>query len=342
MIYDKSIIIYGRTRNGKTTFMQIIEAVMGEANTATTSLQDLSRNFRLYTLWRKLFNFMDELPPEAVRNTSSFKLLHGGARVTIEQKYGLPFSVSLYAKSIFAANILPMAANKDDDGYYSKIIVLQAPNTFLTEEQIGNDGLQDGEYNANPDLVKDIISNPDNLSGILNWMLDGLERLNEQRGYSLKLTLEENKARYEALAVPGGELGKFIDLICDKTYANMIRKADLIAMYKVYCRATKKTQPSMHEFNKTLRLLGHNPDYRKIDYPEKPVYALYNAEYKSPYLIKHLRFKDGWQIIIGDLQRLADGIDPTASQPEDPVSDQTETEGAKDPEDLNDINIKII
>lgn len=339
MIYDKSIIIYGRTRNGKTTFMQIIEAVLGEANTSTTSLQDLGKDYRLYTLWRKLFNFMDELPPEAVRNTSAFKMLHGGARVTVEQKYGIPFSASLYAKSIFAANVLPMAANKDDDGYYSKIIVLHAPNTFLTEEQIGPDGLQDGEYNADPDLVKDIISNPDNLSGILNWMLDGLERLNEQKGYSLKLTIEETIARYDSLAMPEGELGKFIDVICIKDYSgiSMVRKADLNALYAEYCTVKKIVPPSGHEFNKTLKMLGHNPDYRKVDYNEPPVYALYDANYKSPYMIKNLKFNDNWQTIMENLQRLADGFDPTAYQTEEPVSEQTEQEAGQEVGGVEDI-----
>jgi phage/plasmid-associated DNA primase len=339
MLYDKSIIIYGKTRNGKTTFMQIIEAVLGEANTATISLQELSKNFRLYTLWRKLFNFMDELPPDAVRNTSAFKTLQGGGRTTIEQKYGIPFEASLYAKSIFAANLLPMAANKDDDGYYSRIIVLHAPNTFLTEEQIGPDGLQDGEYNADPNLVDEIISNPDNLSGILNWMLEGLARLNEQKGYSLKLTLEENKARYDAMAAPEGELGKFIDMICYRDYSGNggVRKADLKAMYEVYCRVAKIPSPSMQEFNKTLKIIGHNPDYRKIDYTEKPVYASYDAKYKSPYLIKTLKLKDGWQTIMEDLQRLADGADPTAPRPEDPVLEQPEPDGGQEVDGTEDI-----
>ena len=332
MIYDKSIIIYGKTRNGKTTFMQIIEAVLGEANTATTSLQDLSKNFRLYTLWRKMFNFMDELPPDAVRNTSAFKTLLGGGRITIEQKYGIPFEASLYAKSIFAANLLPMAANKDDDGYYSRIIVLHAPNTFLTEEQIGPDGLKDEEYNANPNLVDEMISNPDNLSGILNWMLEGLARLNEQKGYSLKLTLEENKARYDALAAPEGELNKFLNKICCRDYSGngMVRKADLKAMYEVYCRAVKIPPPSMQEFNKTLKLIGHNPDYRKADYTEKPVYATYDAKYRSPYLIKNLKFKDEWQTIMGNLQRQAEGFDLIAPRPEDPVLEQSESDGGQE------------
>lgn len=312
MLYDKLIILLGRTRNGKTTLLEIVEAVFGSANTATTALQDISKNFRLYTLWRKLFNFVDDISREAVRNTSALKMMSGGAPLTIEQKYGQPFTASLYAKSIFGANQMPIAADKDDDGYYSKILIIQAPNTFLLQNEIGPDGLQDGEYNANPNLVNDITSNPDNLSGILNWMLEGLHRLNEQGGYSLKMTLEEAKVRYDALAAPEGELRDFLNMITDRDYSmqGVVRKADLLAMYRIYCDIRHVPRPSMHDFNKTLKNLGLNPDYRKVGYDEKPVYAMYDAEQKSPYLIKNIRFKEDWEEILNSMQAMKDGVEP--------------------------------
>lgn len=311
MLYDKAIIIYGLTRNGKTTIMDTFQCVIGEPNTATISLQDIGKPFRLFTLWRKLYNFVDDILPDAVRNTSTFKILHGGAKqITIEQKYHDPFQANIYTKSVYGANLFPPAANKDDDGYYSKIIIIHAPNRFLLDSEIGKDGLQDGEYNADPDLVERLTSNPDNLSGILNWMLEGLQRLNEQKCYSKKLTLEEGKAECIALAAPEGTLGVFIRAFCDTDRVSMIRKKDLLTMYKEYCQIKKIPSPSNHEFNKTLLILGYNPKYRIEGYNAE---SIYGDESKSPELIMGFKFKDEWQTILNNLQQITDGLEPIAA-----------------------------
>lgn len=306
MTYDKAVVLLGNTRNGKTTLFQIIEAVCGKNNMSTISLQDTAKPFRPYNMLRKLFNVMDDLNKDAVRNTSSFKVMTGGGRLTLEKKYGQPFDADIYAKSIFGCNLLPAAPDKSDDGYYSKFLLLHAPNTFLLPEQIGKDGLKDNEYEANPNLVSDLTSDPDKLSGILNWCLEGLARLNEQNGYSQKLTLEQNKIRYDAMSAPSGELQEFMKAVCNEAMiTDMIYKMDMFEFYNIYCKSRKIPEPSMQEFNKRLLAVGHNPNHKIKVKEDTKICPIITKATEFPIVLKGLKFKDNWKEIKSSFEEAA-------------------------------------
>ena len=291
MLYDIAIVLKGPTRNGKTTLMQLISAATGENNISTLSLQDTSKSFYLYNMLGKMFNFNDELTAKTMKDSSGLKAILGGKALTVERKFEQPFDAEFYVKPVFGCNLLPPAPDKNDEGYYSKLLILDTPNTFLLPKQIGPDGLQEGEYNANPNLVKELTSNPKKLSGILNWCLDGLARLNRQNGYSLKLTLKEGKARYDALAEPSNLINEVIDEIYIRTNnpSDMVYKMDLFELYKGYCVGKKIPEPSINQFNKDLLALGYDPQFRSKALSEK--FSLFTNPTEKPYALRGLALK---------------------------------------------------
>lgn len=296
MKYDKALVIVGDTRNGKTTLIEVIEAVAGEDNVSWVPLQDMAKPFRPYKMWRKLFNFSDDLSKEAIRNSSQFKIQLGGAKITLEKKYGDDFDALVYATSVYAANLLAPAKDKDDDGYYSKFLLIKAPHTFILPGEVAPEGLRDGEYNADPDLVEKLTSDPRKLSGMLNWALDGLARLRKQKGYSLKMTLEEGKLRYDAMAAPVGDLEECMKMICYREDTSLeMRKADLLMIYTTYCKARKIPKPTRKDFNKSLRLIGYNPEIRSPKY-DTPAFVDKEDERKTnPYILRGLSLKSNWR-----------------------------------------------
>jgi phage/plasmid-associated DNA primase len=294
MVYDKTYIIIGGTRNGKTTIGEIIERVAGKNNVSHITLQDMAETFRPYDLLMKLYNFGDDISKDAMKDGSVFKALNGGASIYVEKKYMQGFNAGIYAKQFYGCNTLPPAPDKNDDGYYSKILLGSAPHTFLLPNEIGPDGLLDGQYNADPDLVEKMTTDPKMLSGILNWMLEGLARLMTQKGYSLKMTLEEGKVRYDAMAATTEDLTKLINQICNTSLSAKMRKADLFELTKRYCTARKIPSPSLTGFNKTLKNIGYDPKFQVKDYPVPPQVDMKDKDTKKPYIIKGLELKNNW------------------------------------------------
>ena len=295
MKFDKMLVILGETRNGKTTFMEIIEAVAGSENISSIPLQELTMRFKSYNLWRKLFNVGDDLSSASMKDAGTIKVLTGGAKTNIERKFGQQFDAQIYAKGIYGCNLLPAAPNKDDSGYYTKFLLISAPNTFLLPNEIGVDGLGEGQYLADPDLVDKLTEDPKMLSGILNWCLEGLERLEKQRGYSMQITNEENQVKYDTMSEPSGDLSTFIRQICDQVVGCTERKADLQALYNLYSRSRKIPLSSTTSFNKHLNKIGINPKYRVENYKIDPKIDMNDAKNKKPFILKDISLKVGWE-----------------------------------------------
>ena len=297
--FKKAVVLVGGNDSGKTTLMEVIKAVAGEDNVSAVPLQDMAKTYRPYAMWRKLFNFGDDLNKEALRNVGSFKAQTGGSSITIEKKYGDPIEVYLYAKNWYNCNLLPPAVDKDDEGYYSRFLLIHTPHKFLLRNKIGKDGLQEGEFLADPELLGELTGDPQKLSGILNWCLEGLARLESQQCYSLKMTDEENQVRYDAMAAPVGDLEEFMQMICSREDSSQImRKADFVWLYTRYCRARKIPAPTLQKVNKGLKTIGFNPNIRIPNYKCAPLVDREDLSKSSPYILRGIAVKTNWTEIL--------------------------------------------
>jgi len=307
MEYDKALTVLGDTRNGKSTMFKIFSLVIGDENISAITLQEMANPYKPYEMWGKLLNIQDDLPVEPIRNTSFFKTQTGGMPVTLMKKYGDPFKADVYCKNLFGCNLLPPAVNKSDKGYYSKFLCVAAPNTFTLDNEWSDEEreagkLEPGHVKADPKLVDKLTSNPKKMSGILNWMLQGLARLEKQQGYSIKLSPEENRLRYDAMASPLGEIGTFIDMICEfaRDYSKETRKADLYLLYNSYLQAKKVPGVTKNTFNDALVSAGLEPLKFRNPNAEPPVIDLEDSNAKRPYVIKGLVLKKNWKVIYED------------------------------------------
>ena len=307
MEYDKALTVLGDTRNGKSTMFEIFSLVIGDENISAITLQEMANPYKPYDMWGKLLNIQDDLPADPIRNTSFFKTHMGGMPVTLMKKYGDPFKAKVYCKNLFGCNLLPPAANKSDKGYYSKFLCVSAPNTFTLDNEWSDEEreagkLEPGHVKADPKLVDKLTSDPRKMSGILNWMLKGLARLEKQQGYSIKLSPEENRLRYDAMASPLGEIGTFLDMVCEfaRDYSKETRKADLFLLYNTYLQAKKVPGISKTTFNEALVSAGHEPLKFRNPNAEPPGIALEDANIKRPYVIKGLVLKKNWKVIYED------------------------------------------
>jgi len=312
MELDKIFCLVGDTRNGKTTLFEIVLKVAGKENVSTISLKQMGMPYHTFKMWRMLFNVMDDISNESLRNTEFFKAWLGGFPVNIMKKYGMPVDTNLYCKGLCGANLLAASANKNDQGYYSKWILASAPNSFKLENELTNEERETGVlglncYHADPELVKKLTSDPRKLSGILNHFLEGLARVKRNGNhYSLKMTLEENRVRYDSMATPLNEVTEFMNMITRREdMSKETRKADIFKLLEIYLQARKIPPVSMTTFNDALKEIGIGEKDRSTkakDIP--PLVALEDAGAVKPAVLRGVSLKKGWEEMLSTWRAL--------------------------------------
>jgi P4 family phage/plasmid primase-like protien len=184
--FQKALMLIGNTQNGKGTLLNAWMAMLGKDNITALPLQILSDSrMRFYTsqLHGKIANVCTDLPSEALKETDSFKKIVSGDRITGELKFSPPFDFNPYAKLLYSANQLP-ALPKDTDAFLVRWNMVAFPNQFLPGDPRRDENLFDK------------LTTPEELSGIFNWCLEGLDRLLKQKGFSRGETLEQAKDRW--------------------------------------------------------------------------------------------------------------------------------------------------
>ena len=182
------LMLVGGGRNGKTTFINVVIDFLGENNISTCTLQDIEGNrFRAATLHSKLANVSDDISKLSLKETGLIKTLTGSGHVQVENKYGNPFDLHNRAKLLFATNDPPLVFD-DTDAFFERLIVIPFPNQFLG-----------GAQNTR---LFDELTTPGELSGILNWALDGLDRLRKNNAFSKAGSADETRNYYTRLSDP--------------------------------------------------------------------------------------------------------------------------------------------
>ena len=110
----KAFFLTGTGSNGKSTYLKILEYMLGEDNISNLDLKKLSDRFSTVMMFGKLANIGDDISDEFVIDTSIFKKIVTGERIDAEQKGQPKFEFNPYVKLYFSANNIPrMGKGKD-------------------------------------------------------------------------------------------------------------------------------------------------------------------------------------------------------------------------------------
>jgi len=242
--YAKALVLLGDGANGKSTFINLLIKFLGEENISSDSLQSLlSKETVRKDLFGKLANLTAETPT-ALSDTDKFKKITGDDYLKGRRLYQEGFKFKNYAKLIFAANELP-ETNDDTHAFFRRIILVDCPYRFTKNPD-------DNHKDADSSLPESILSDEE-LSGFLNWALDGLDRLFEQDGFSENKTRDEIKERWIRQTDP--EKG-FIEKHLQTDYDKFIVRSDIHEAYKDYCEnhdlESKDQGPLTKEINRSM------------------------------------------------------------------------------------------
>jgi putative DNA primase/helicase len=166
------VILLGHGRNGKTVFLNVLSKLMGEKNTEHIPLQTIAHErFAKAKLYQKHANLCSELGAHEIKDTGTLKQLTGEDMIFARELYQNGFNFRNYAKLIFSCNLLPDIGDKTL-AMNERLAVVEFPNTF-----------ERGTPECDPDIY-DKLTTPEEMSGILNWMIEGLKRLLENKKFS--------------------------------------------------------------------------------------------------------------------------------------------------------------
>lgn len=214
---EKALILYGSGANGKSVFFEIVEALLGRENVSSYSLQSLTddKGYSRAKIVGKLVNYASEI--NASLEAAAFKALASGESIEARLPYGQPFTATDYAKLIFNCNVLPKEV-EHTEGYFRRFLIVHFDVTIPESEQ-------------DKTLSRKIIDNE--LSGVLNWVLQGLDRLLKQRNFS------ECKATQAILAKYRLESDSVQMFLADKGYQKSLNEVETLDVlyqeYKTFC-----------------------------------------------------------------------------------------------------------
>lgn len=233
----KAFILIGDKANGKSTFLDCITYMVGEANTSALDLKELGDRFRTAELFGKLINAGDDIGDEFIPNPAVFKKLVSGDRVTVERKGQDPFDFCNYSKFIFSANNIPRI--KDKTGAVLDRLVIVPFNANFTKDSEGYDP-----------YIKYKLRTDEAMEYLVQIALDGLKRVLANNGFTICQAVQEELDEYSEQNNP--IIGFFKELELDVDIINQPTK-DVYLRYKLYCNDSGFNPMSAGEFSKLVR-----------------------------------------------------------------------------------------
>lgn len=235
---EKALILYGTGANGKSVFFEVVNALLGADNVSSFSLQSLTNDNGYFRakLANKLVNYASEINGNL--EASIFKQLVSGEPVEARLPYGQPFRLEQYAKLIFNCNELPKDV-EHTNAYFRRFLIIPFDVTIPEQEQ---------DKNLHTKIIEK------ELSGVFNWVLQGLNRLLEQKKFS---DCEAARQAVEQYKIESNSVQMFLnenEYKSSPTNYKLIK--DLYPLYRSFCVDDGMIPFKKTNFIKQLRTLG--------------------------------------------------------------------------------------
>lgn len=168
-VHHKALWLSGSGRNGKSTLIDVIKALIGQGNYSTLAVKQVIKDrFAAAYLDGKLANFSEETGPEDLADSGPFKNLTGDGEFDAQHKYGDLFTMRNTAKLVMTFNELLLLKDLSP-GMLSRPIIIPF-DLDLTDES-----------KQDKNLKSKLMSE---LPGIFNWAWAGWLRLQLQGAFS--------------------------------------------------------------------------------------------------------------------------------------------------------------
>lgn len=242
MPFSKALLLVGSGSNGKTTFLNVVRALLGPEYTTTKPVHKFDEDNHVADLYGALANIDADLSEGSLSSEgiATFKRLVGGDSISARKLYEDAFTFEPTAKHLYACNQVPDVStyvSDHDIAFWRRWIVVEFPNYFPPGER-------------DPDL-EDRLTADETLSGILNWAVEGWGRLHERDGFTNVESHDETRQRWQSW---GESVEQFIaDCVENDPDADRISTGDAYTRYQAWCRDQTTDPVGRRRFTDTLK-----------------------------------------------------------------------------------------
>ena len=246
----KAFILTGDKSNGKSTFLDIIKAILGDRNISALDLKELGDRFSTSMMFGKLANIGDDIGDDFLQGNqvATFKKVVTGNRIKAERKGQDPFEFNPFIKLLFSANDIPRM--KDKTGAVLRRLVIIPFNATFSKDA--------PDYDP---FIKYKLIQQDSIEYLIRIGLEGLKRVVINNGFSKSDKVQSQLDEYEE------ENNPIIAFIRD-TGVDMIENQptnEVYKRYQVFCADNSMQPMSNIVFSKQInKRLGFETAVAKV------------------------------------------------------------------------------
>lgn len=180
----KAFVLLGDKANGKSSYLDMIETLLGDENTAALDLKELGDRFKTAELFGKLANIGDDIGDDFIPNPAVFKKLTSGDRLNAERKGQDPFDFSNYAKMLFSANNIPRIKDKSG-AVIDRLIIIPFNAKF---------SVTDSDFDP---YIKYKLRKQESMEYLIQLGLAGLKRVLANKRFTVSEKVQRELEEYE-------------------------------------------------------------------------------------------------------------------------------------------------
>ncbi len=231
----KFFVLIGDKSNGKSTFLYIVNNLLGDINVVSIDLKDLGNRFKTAELFGKLANIGDDIGDEFIADPSVIRKLTTGEKLNVERKGQDPFDLINYATLLFSANAIPRI--KDKTGAIQRRLVIVPFDATFSPDDPG--------YNS---TLRYDLSQQEHLEYLIVLALAGLKRILKNQRFTEPQRVKAANKEYERYNNP------IIGFIEETDLDDILNEPtkDVYQKYSVYCNLNGFTPFSSVEFSRQL------------------------------------------------------------------------------------------
>ena len=234
----KSFFLLGEKRNGKSTFLDMVQTLLGEDNVSNLDLCEIGHEFKTAELTGRLANIGDDINDEYVSNTAIFKKVVSGDVITVAKKGKNPYKLRSFAKFFFSANSLPrLGRGKDSSAVLDRLVVIPFDAKFTKD---------DADYDP---FIKYKLRGEDVMEALIAKAIPALREVLIDQEFA---TCERVLRNIEEFEKSNNPILEFFEELDEADYLNEPVKA-VYQKYNAFCICNNLQPISAIEFKKQMK-----------------------------------------------------------------------------------------